>query len=445
MQAHGYSRRRRPRQGQHRPRSARSAKDDRRRGRRQARAEDNAAGKAGASAAPGTVRAQRGDFYENNVGRFISVEANTRRPRSPARTRTGTGCSYTGPVLVAGCYDAAGNRMGGGNLTTYIDPDVNPDYYQYHYQVFRIGNKGDGGPDPASVKIAAPNGDVDTLAAKEWVAKDPPSYAANFKKDFITRYYDGPEVYKKMRDLAAEFPNISQVYRPAGEDHGLPAQGADDARLSGRVLRHLRRRQPARRQHGAPSAANGDRAIVLTSKAWGHEGGNSITAQLVDPRRRTRRCGSRRPATRSRPPRHGAGGEITSTAARSSTRSTPTPPRPRSSPPASTGRAPAPASSCRARSPRSATCCAPRRRCRADRRPRRCCASATTRDGSKVGVFFYCQEHGNEIATSGVCLETAERLVRNYGTDPETTTLRRQPRHVHRPADQRRRLDPLAV
>ena len=38
---------------------------------------DNAAGKAGPSAAPGTVRAQRGDFYENNVGRFISIEANT--------------------------------------------------------------------------------------------------------------------------------------------------------------------------------------------------------------------------------------------------------------------------------------------------------------------------------------------------------------------------------
>ena len=45
------------------------------------------------------------------------------------------------------------------------------------------------------------------------------------------------------------------------------------------------------------------------------------------------------------------------------------------------------------------------------------------RDGSKVGVFLYCQEHGNEIATSGVCLETAERLVRNYGTDAQTTAL----------------------
>ena len=67
------------------------------------------------------------------------------------------------------------------------------------------------------------------------------------------------------------------------------------------------------------------------------------------------------------------------------------------------------------------------------------------RDGSKVGVFFYCQEHGNEIATSGVCLETAERLVRNYGTDARDDGAGRQPRHLHHPADQRRRRDALAV
>ena len=38
-------------------------------------------------------------------------------------------------------------------------------------------------------------------------------------------------------------------------------------------------------------------------------------------------------------------------------------------------------------------------------------------------MYLYCQEHAGEIATSGVCLETAERLVRNYGTDPKTTEL----------------------
>src|SRR5205085_2601282 len=45
------------------------------------------------------------------------------------------------------------------------------------------------------------------------------------------------------------------------------------------------------------------------------------------------------------------------------------------------------------------------------------------RDGSKVGVLLYCEEHAREWATSLTCLETAERLLRNYGTDPETTSL----------------------
>ena len=45
------------------------------------------------------------------------------------------------------------------------------------------------------------------------------------------------------------------------------------------------------------------------------------------------------------------------------------------------------------------------------------------RDGTKTGVLLYCQEHAREWATSLVCLETAERLLRNYGTDPETKQL----------------------
>ena len=40
------------------------------------------------------------------------------------------------------------------------------------------------------------------------------------------------------------------------------------------------------------------------------------------------------------------------------------------------------------------------------------------RDGSKVGVFLYCQQHAREWATPLTCLETAEQLLRNYATDP---------------------------
>ena len=45
------------------------------------------------------------------------------------------------------------------------------------------------------------------------------------------------------------------------------------------------------------------------------------------------------------------------------------------------------------------------------------------RDGTKVGVFIYCQEHAREWGTPLVCDETAQRLLKNYGTDPETTSL----------------------
>ncbi|MDA0170283.1 M14 family metallopeptidase [Solirubrobacter taibaiensis] len=47
----------------------------------------------------------------------------------------------------------------------------------------------------------------------------------------------------------------------------------------------------------------------------------------------------------------------------------------------------------------------------------------SVRDGSKVGVFLYCQQHAREWTTGLSCVETAERLVRNYATDPGTKRL----------------------
>ena len=66
---------------------------------------------------------------------------------------------------------------------------------------------------PAIVKIASSNGTVDTIDVKEWIAKNPPAYAPGFKSGFVTHYNDGAEAYQKMRDLATEFPNISQAIK----------------------------------------------------------------------------------------------------------------------------------------------------------------------------------------------------------------------------------------
>src|SRR3954453_10819040 len=45
---------------------------------------------------------------------------------------------------------------------------------------------------------------------------------------------------------------------------------------------------------------------------------------------------------------------------------------------------------------------------------------ASNRDGSKTGVFIYCEQHAREWVTGITCLETAQRLVTNYATDPQT-------------------------
>jgi hypothetical protein len=45
------------------------------------------------------------------------------------------------------------------------------------------------------------------------------------------------------------------------------------------------------------------------------------------------------------------------------------------------------------------------------------------RDGTKPGVYIYCQQHAREWTTSLTCQETAHELVENYATDPQTKQL----------------------
>ena len=223
------------------------------------------------------------------------------------------------------------SRIGGGTLTTYIDPDPTPapDYYQYHYQIFRIGNKGDGGAGSglrqdrrAQRRRRHHPGEG---VARQEPARATPRTSSTTSTPATTTAQEG---YEKMRDLAAEFPNISKAIKLPEKTSGLPAQGADDARLPAR--RPTSRSTPTTCRSAAPTDARRrptpPKPVVLTSKAWGHEGGNDITAQLVDPdannaplqRRRSRATRSRStwpptPAARSPAPRR-----------RSSPRSTPT-------------------------------------------------------------------------------------------------------------------------
>jgi hypothetical protein len=365
-----------------------------------------ATGKSRALAAD-RVQAQRADYFENYAGKFISIEGYTSDQHV---TCTGTRCNYDGPVLSAAWLDASGNVAGSDTLQAFVDDQK----YLYHTGLFRVTDR------PSSVRVASANGGVDTLAVKDWVSKDGKGFPATFQKDFNTHYVNPQEGYQRISDLAAAYPNIAQVYDLPNKTTGYQRQAQA---IVGTATPYTGSTTSNTQQNiiGGLDAANQAQAVVLTSKAYGQNGGNDISAELVKP-------GASQPLSVTV---NGnaitvtlatdASGAVTSTAkqvvdainASASGLVTATTFR-------NTGGTGvvAPAASTQLTDYLKAPPSYPR-----GPQTVKMLRIGKVRDGSKVGVFIYCQEHAREWGTPLVCLETAERLLRNYGTDPETTDL----------------------
>ena len=134
---------------------------------------------------------------------------------------------------------------------------------------------------PSQVRVASANGGVDTIAVKRWTSKDGKGFPTQYVKDFTTDYVDPQQAYKKIRDLRAEFSNLADII-------DLPNKTAGYQRKAQTVVGLA---TPYAGATGNLSTALADQAVVLTSKAWGQDGGNDITAQLEDRRRAGRRGG----------------------------------------------------------------------------------------------------------------------------------------------------------
>jgi hypothetical protein len=363
----------------------------------------------GKSLAADTVEATRADYFTNYAGRFVSVEGWTN-----AGGATGNG-SYSGPALVVDILDGSSNIVRSGDLQPFVDDGK----YLYHRDLLRVGDLNDGGGMPATVRVASANGGVATLAVKRWVSDGGSGqFPGGFLKDFNNHYVDPQEAYGRIRALATEFPNISQVYDLPNKTNGYQRKsmaivGTQTAYTNG--TSNL-------------ATAEAARAVQVTSKLYGQDGGNSQSIQLANPGQPSQALGvsvngnavTVNLAT-------DAAGTVTSTAAQvvaainanaaASALMT-----------AATYHANAntsvvtPTATTLLRDFLSTDTPAAANYPRGPQTVQMLRIGAH-RDGSKVGVFLYCQEHAREWATSQVCLETAERLLRNYATDPETKSL----------------------
>jgi Zinc carboxypeptidase/Chitobiase/beta-hexosaminidase C-terminal domain len=357
----------------------------------------------------------RVDYFENYAGRFLSVEAKDRLGGAAPE-----GSTYTGPTLSLSWNTGPGTEIDSTprTMSVNIDPDTTPDTYIEHRQLVRISDAGSADPPrPTRIRIGSSTGATREADVNVWLGGGLPPMG-NFLRDFTTHYMDPTEVYRKLDELAAEFPNLASLIELPYETNGY--QRRAQATMAGAT--------PPGQLGTLPTALQAG-AVVLTSRAWGHEGGNDITAEFRNPG-----------VANSALDVSVSGNDIVVDLATDATGA-----------PSSTaqevirainkdrdarrlvvaltyrGNAGEGIVQPRARAPLSdylttAT------NAHVQRGPfeysvLRIGNDAGQKQGKKVGVFLYCQQHAREWATPLTCLETAEQLLRNYAIHAPTREL----------------------
>jgi zinc carboxypeptidase/chitobiase/beta-hexosaminidase-like protein len=350
----------------------------------------------------------RVDYFESYAGRFLSVEAKDRQGGAAT-----SGGAYVGPTLSLSFNGGAGTPIDSPprEMNTNIDPDTTPDTYIEHRELVRIGAAGTTSPAaPTMIRIGSSTGAAIEAPVNVWLGGGLPPMKDTFQKDFSTHYMDPEEVYTKLGELAAEFPDLTDLITLPNKTNGY--QRRAQATMSGTA-------NPGNAVNGATAQSQ---AVVLTSRAWGHEGGNEITAEFRNP------LAANQPLNVQVTGKAivvslatGAAGELTSTAAQV-------------------------VQAINANTAASQLVAALTYRGNAGAgivQPRFTVSLSDFLDpavphgpfeysvlrigkhldGKHVGVFLYCQQHAREWATPLTCLETAEQLLRNYGTDKKTKEL----------------------
>jgi uncharacterized protein YbjQ (UPF0145 family) len=349
-----------------------------------------------ATLATDAVVIMRADWYTTgDTGQVIYIEARTSAGDDPG-------------VNLQMCWDAGpGTPIDAGGCED-MNRFEDADQYMFH----RDSNSWTGTP-PSMVRVTSELGGVATAATAEWLpSQGEPPRNDPYDSDFITDYMNPTELYAAYDALAAEFPGLVQVI-------DLP-----------RATNGYRRKAQANLWGGNPGgsvtggAANTSRTVVVTSKAWGHEGGNDLTIALANPGvgdspLSVAVAGNAIMVNLATD----AGGALTSTAAAVVAAVN-------ADTAASAliyahlyrGNAGAGIVQAQAVTPLSDYLVAPPEISR-EPFPVRAYKIGNPSNSAKIGVLAYAQEHAREWVPPLVALETATRLVRNYGNDGATKQL----------------------
>jgi len=282
----------------------------------------------------------------------------------------------------------------------------------YHRFLQRVN-----GPDPKRVRVASSAGGTDEGPVTEWVGKTLPPHVAGYQPGFFNDYTDPTLVDQRFAQLVTEYPDLAQQIE-------LPEKTDGYRRKAQTVTGLIVNGAPYNGQTGNFTQTAGNTAVIVESLAYGHEGGNLIGVQ------------TRNPGVANSPLTvtvngndifvdlaTNASGALASTAGQVVD---------------AINASPQASQLVRAFRYRNAAGTGIAQAVPMLRLSDRLAAPAhvvrgpytmkvmrigKVRDGSKVGVFIFCQQHAREWVTPLTCWETAERLLKNYATDPQTKEL----------------------
>ena len=266
--------------------------------------------------------------------------------------------------------------------------------YQYHFAIPQPVPA-----QPVTLTATSSRGGTTRVTPQRWTGVAPPRTPAGYQEDFIRAYMNPEDVRARIARLARQYPNLVDVINLPNKTEGY--------------------RRDAAAYLGDPDTA----AVFVESKQFGDQGWNGVQVKAIDPH------AANSPLSASYADRvltvslgTDAAGALTSTTTQvaalitsqfaSKFRSYPRQ--------GQFGRV-LPASAPRRMSDGlTADSSVPRRPWTVQ-----ALRIGVHRDGSRIGVLAYSEEHAREWATPLVTLEFAERLLANYRTDPADAQLLR--------------------
>ncbi|MET7969840.1 hypothetical protein [Micromonospora sp. NPDC005305] len=188
-----------------------------------------------------TVRIARADWFTTKGQGFLYVEART------------TEGAQTSPIVGMQLENDSGAGTPFGSART-MSRFVDSGQYMFHRNLFKLDAR------PSQIRVTSSTGGVTTRFVSNWLEDGAAPLTANpaYKWDFVDGYRHPQQLFTRAEEIARQYPDIAEIVYLPNKTNGY------------------------QRKAQATIGGTGQSAVVVSSAAWGHEGGNDITVEFVD-------------------------------------------------------------------------------------------------------------------------------------------------------------------